>query len=89
MLKKGEKLSRNRNEGEKGEEAMQGAQKCVHRPLLLSDCMFRRIKHKCCSVVLQQLCCFQFHRNESWSCREEKGVTGAAGRPFELDLEPD
>lgn len=21
--------------------------------------------------------------------REEKGVTGAAGRPFELDLEPD
>lgn len=73
----------------KVKKQMQGAQKCVHGSLSLSDCTFRRIKLNCCSVVLQQLCCFQFNRNESWSLREENGVTGAAGRPFELDLEPD
>lgn len=87
MLKMGEKLSRNRNEEEKGEEANAGSTEMCSQ-VLVTLRLLRRIKHNCCSVVLQQLCCLQPNRNESWSHREENRVAGAAGRSFELDLEP-
>lgn len=86
MLKMGEKLSRNSNGEEKGEEANAGSTEMCSQ-VLVTLRLLRRIKHNCC-CVLQQLCCLQFNRNESWSHREENRVAGAAGRSFELDLEP-